>query len=114
MEGSYFKNGEITLEFKGVSVRNDLTCAVIGYDSGESSFKMIMMPMADMKIETIGSSHYWGDIYKSLSTGWVQKVDMTEIVLSETSLPVPPGKVNSVVERRILIRNVSQKEFESE
>jgi hypothetical protein len=37
--GSFFKNGEITLEFKGLSQVNGKLCALIGYDSGESSFK---------------------------------------------------------------------------
>jgi len=114
LEGSYFKNGEITLEFKGIGVQNNSPCAIIGYDSGESSFKMIMVSMPDVKTETNGSSHYWGDIYKSMATGWVQQVDMTEVVFSETSLPFPPGKVNAMTERALLIRNVSEQEFESE
>ncbi len=114
LEGSHFKNGEITLEFKGIGVQNDSPCAIIGYDSGESTFKMIMVPMPDVKTETNGSSHYWGDIYKSTATRWVQKVHMTEVVHSETTLPFPPGKVHSNVERSLLIRNVSHQEFEAE
>jgi hypothetical protein len=109
--GSSFKNGEITLEFKGVSLVNGKPCALLEYDSGESSFKMIMKPMPDMEVRTIGSSHYFGDIYKDLATQWVQKVTMTELVVSETTLPMPPNKINSVIERNIAIRNVSEGEF---
>jgi hypothetical protein len=110
-EGSSFKNGEITLEFKGLSYVNDKECALLGFDSGESSFKMIMNPVPDMEIVTVGSSHYKGDIYKDLNTNWVQKVTLNEFVISETSLPMPPNKINAVIERNILIKNVSQEEF---
>ena len=108
-----FGNGEITLEFKGLSVVCDRYCALLGYDSGQSSFKMIMKPMPNMEIQTVGSSHYKGDIYKDLATNWVQKVTMTEFVVSETILPMPPNKITSVIERDIIIRNVSEKEFGS-
>ncbi|MCK4344489.1 MAG: hypothetical protein KAX05_04325, partial [Bacteroidales bacterium] len=86
-------------------------CAIVGYDSGESSFEMIMNPMPNMEVHTVGSSHYMGDIYKDLTTNWVQKITMTEIVISETTLPMPPNKVNSVIERNIIIRNVNENEF---
>ena len=112
-EGSFFKNGEITLEFKGLSVVNGRPCALIEYDSGESSFKTIMKPASNIEIQTVGSSHYKGDIYKDLATNWVQKITMNEIVISETTLPMPPNKINSVIERNIIIRNISQKEFGS-
>jgi hypothetical protein len=36
---------------------------------------------------------------------------MYELVVSETTLPTPPGKVNSVIERDIVVRNISAKEF---
>jgi hypothetical protein len=100
--GSVFKNGEITLEFKGLSLVNGQSCALIGYDSGQSSFKMMT---------TSGSSHYFGDIYKDLASGWVQRATMTEVVVSETTLPAPPHKFNAVIERLIEICNVSEKEF---
>jgi hypothetical protein len=111
LAGSFFKNGEITLEFKGVSVVNGKSCALLAYDSGESSFKMLTRLTPEMEIRTIGSSHYFGDIYKDLATQWVQKVTMAELVVSETTLPMPLNKINSVIERNIVIWNVSEDEF---
>jgi hypothetical protein len=64
-----------------------------------------------MEIRTVGSSHYKGDIYIDLLTNWVKKVTMYELVVSEVTLPTPPGKVNSVIERDIIVRNVSAAEF---
>lgn len=110
-EGSFFRNGEITLTFKGLTMENGHPCALIGYDSGNSAFKMIMHPMPDMEIVSVGSSHYWGDIAKSLTSQWVQKATMVELVVAEAALPMPPGKIHSVVERSISIHNVSRDEF---
>jgi hypothetical protein len=64
-----------------------------------------------MEVRTVGSSHYKGDIYIDLSTNWVKKVTMYELVVSETALPMPPNKINSVIERDIIVRNVSAGEF---
>jgi len=106
--GSYFKNGEVTLKFKGLSIENEKTCAILEYDSGESSFYMIMRPAPSSEIPTKGSSHYWGDIFKDISTGWIQKATLHEMVVSESTVPGLPNKVNMVVERSIEIRNVKR------
>jgi hypothetical protein len=73
-EGSTFKNGEITLEFKGLSLVDGASCAILAYDSGESSFQMLMEPMPNMEARTVGSSHYFGDIHIDLATRWARKV----------------------------------------
>jgi hypothetical protein len=109
-EGSYFKNGEITLTFKGLGLVNEKACGIIEYDSGESSFYMLMKPTPAMEITTKGSSHYWGDIYKDVTKGWIQKAILHEIVISQTTVPGMPGKINAVVERSIDIKNVRRKD----
>jgi hypothetical protein len=110
-KGSTFKNGEVTLEFKGLSIVTGATCVLIGYDSGESSFQMIINPIPDIEIRIKGSSHYMGDIYIDLATNWVTKATLNEFVVTEVTLPMPPNKVNVVVERDILIRNVTADEI---
>ncbi|HEV8082588.1 MAG TPA: hypothetical protein VGP55_05270 [Chitinophagaceae bacterium] len=110
-EGSYFKNGKITLEFKGLGLINEKTCAILEYDSGESSFYMLTKPMANMEVSTKGSSHYWGDIYKDLTTGWIQKAVLHELVVSETIVPGLSNKINSIIERNINIKNVLRLNF---
>ena len=107
-KGSYFKNGEITLAFKGLSLVNEKTCAVLEYDSGESSFYMLVKPMPNMEIPTKGSSHYWGDIFKDLNSGWIQNATLHELVVSETTVPSISNKINSVIERSITIKNVKR------
>jgi hypothetical protein len=100
-EGSTFKNGEVTLEFKGISLVAGSLCGLVAFDSGESSFHMIMRPTPKMEIDTVGSSHYKGDLYIDLESYWVRKVVMDEVVVSETTLPMPPNKVNAVIEREL-------------
>ncbi len=106
-EGSVFRNGEITLEFKGIGIMNKKSCAILGYDSGASSFLMLMEPMPSMQVNTTGSSHYWGDIFKDLQSGWIQKANLKEIVVSETVISGQANKVHAVIERSIDIRNVT-------
>ncbi len=110
-EGSTFKNGEVTLEFKGISLVDDILCSVVAFDSGESSFNMIIQPMPEMEIKTVGSSHYKGDLFIDMKSNWVQKVVMDEIVVSETILPMPPHKINAVIERMSTIRSVNESVF---
>lgn len=110
-EGSTFKNGVATLEFKGISLVDGRLCSLVAFDSGESSFHMIMRPTPNMEIDTVGSSHYKGDLYIDLESYWVRKVVMDEVVVSETVLPMPPNKVNAVIERETTIHNVSKEKF---
>jgi len=108
-KGSYFKNGKITLAFKGLSSINESPCALLDFDSGESAFKVIINPTPEMELETVGSSHYKGDIYLDLATKWVLKVVMDEFVITETKLPFPPNKINAVAERISVINNATEK-----
>jgi len=110
-EGSYFKNGEVTLELKGVSIVDGAPCAVVTYDSGESSLEMAVEPMPDFKVTTVGTSHYFGDLFIDLETLWPRKVTLGELVITETRLPAPPNKINAVCERHLTIRSVPEEEF---
>jgi hypothetical protein len=107
-EGSTFKNGQITLEFKGLSLVDGAACAVVAYDSGESSFQMIVTPMPNMEVRSVGGSHYKGDLHIDLATRWVRKATMDELVVTETTVP-GMAKINSVIERTVTIRNVGGK-----
>ncbi len=108
-EGSTFKNGEVTLEFKGLSLVDGAACAVVTYDSGESSFQMLMNPMPNIEVRSVGSSHYKGDLHVDLATRWVRKATMDELVVTETVVPGMANKINAVIERTTTIRNVGRK-----
>jgi hypothetical protein len=101
--GSTFKNGEITLELKGTTMVNGESSAIVGYDSGDSSLHMTMVPAPQMKVEMKGGSHYWGDLVINLQTQWVEKATLSEIVVSETTVPGMPEKIHSVIERWLVL-----------
>lgn len=118
-EGSVFRNGDVRLVFKGVSLVDGAACALVGYDSGESTLKMIMPMTADKDIVTVGGSEYLGDIYIDLATRWVRKVTLDEFVVTETRLPAmgqgPAAqgqKIQAYTVRHLLTRMVSREEFE--
>lgn len=110
-EGSFFRNGEVTLEFKGLSIADDVACAIVGFDSGDSSFKLNVKTTPDMEIKTVGAAHYWGDLYIELESRWVRKVEMGELVVSKVTLGSQKD-INSVMERSTTIRAMDKDKFE--
>jgi hypothetical protein len=126
-EGSVFRNGEVTLELKGAGIVEGAACAIVGYDSGESTLRMIMPLGAGQDMETVGGSEYKGDIYVDLASRWVRKVTMDEFVLTETRLPARgpaaagagPGagqgqKIQAYTVRHVLMRMISKEEYEGD
>jgi hypothetical protein len=110
-EGSYFKNGEVTLEFKGLSTVDGVACAIVGFDSGDSSFKFSVQPTPDMEIKTVGAAHYWGDLHIELDSRWVRTVEMGELTVSKVTLG-DQQNIKSVMERHTTIRALDKDEFE--
>jgi hypothetical protein len=127
-KGSVFRNGDVRMTFKGVGVVDGAACAIVGYDSGESTLKIIvpMGPTAD--IVTEGGSEYIGDIYLDLATRWVRKVTLDEFVVTETRVPAMGAtagtgqgqaqeqrqgqKIQAYTVRHLLTRMVGKEEFE--
>ena len=110
-EGSVFRNGEVTLILKGISRINNKTCALVGFDSGESSFTMHIEAMKDMIVTTNGSSHYFGDLYIDLETQWPLRTELAEFIVSETQIPSMQMTHPGIVERRVNIENISKDEL---
>jgi hypothetical protein len=108
-KGSIFKNGEATLELKGLGLVDGASCALLGFDSGQSSFQMVMKPMPNMEVHSVGASHYKGDIYVDLATKWVRQAVMDELVVTESTVPTLPKPIDTVIERNVTIRNVTPK-----
>jgi len=109
LEGSTFKNGEVTVEFKGLSVADGATSAILHVDSGDGSFIMAFSHEG-MEVKTVGGTHYWADIYLDLASKWVKKsevivVDMTKTTTGDQVL------ATSVVETTTIIKSVPEAEF---
>ncbi len=115
-EGSFFRNGEITLTLKGLGIIGEAPCAIVGFDSGASSFRMLMEPTPGLEVKSVGASHYFGDIYVDLASRWPRKVDMGELVISQTKVPMPgnapPMTIDSIQERKSVIKAVTKGVFD--
>ena len=110
-EASSWKNGEITLEFKGLGVIDGNPCAILSLDSGQCSLVMPMTYMPIMNLKTVGTSHYRADIYLDLASKWVRKLEMTLSEITVTSMwGVPVDK--SVPVSTLTIRAMSKAEFD--
>jgi len=118
--GSFFRNGEVKLVFKGLGLVDGAACAVIGHDSGESTLRMIMPLGAGRDMVTEGGSEYIGDIYIDLETRWVRKITLDEFVVTETRMPGPGGltgqgaKIPNYTVRHLLTRLVGKEEYEKD
>jgi hypothetical protein len=110
--GSVFRLGEVTLELKGLSLVDGHRCALVGYDSGDASLTMTVKPAPQVSLGVRGSSHFFGDLHVDLASQTVRKATLAEFVVQETSGAVLPQKIQTVVERRILLRALSKEEFE--
>jgi hypothetical protein len=110
-KGSFWKNGEVTLEFKDVGAVDDAPCAILGLDWGECRWAMPMTIMRPMRLKTVGVSFCRGDIYLDLESKWVRKLVTTlteETVTSMWGIPVDRSKPVTT----LTIRAMSKDEFD--
>ena len=110
-KGSEFRNGEITLEFKGLSMVDSVACALLEYDSGDSSFIMYMDAMPGMDMIAEGASHYMGDVYVELGSKWLRKATLYELVVTQVT---SNGKssANGIIERKLRLESMTKEEFD--
>ncbi|HTS33791.1 MAG TPA: hypothetical protein VMI55_07660 [Thermoplasmata archaeon] len=110
--GSTFRNGELTLELKGLSLVDGRPCALVNYDSGESTLRMAFIQPTGEDVAMEGGSEYRGDLYIDLESGWVRKVTLHESVVTQSSTASRPSKIPGYTVRHILLRVMSQQDFE--
>ena len=103
--GSSFKNGEISLELKGVSMIDGAPCALVAYDAGESKLRMITQDSEGKRSVTEGGSHYKGDLYVDLTTRWVRKATLDEYQVSQSSSAGDASRTDEYTVRHILLKS---------
>ncbi|MFC2029220.1 hypothetical protein ACFLWA_00650 [Chloroflexota bacterium] len=112
-KGSFWKNGEVTLEFKVLAEVDGKPCAVLRLDWGECTWAMPMTIMRLMRLKTKGVSTCRGDIYLDLESKWVRKLVMTlseNTVTTMWGIPVDRSKP----ETTLTIRAVSEEAFDGD
>jgi len=112
LEGSKFLHGIETLEFKGLSVVDGKTCAILGFDEKGGGYVMYIKPMPILKVKTVGGTRVSGDIYIDLESLWVKKVIATVMDMTKTTMFGIPVEI-SIPITTLTIRSVNKEEFES-
>jgi hypothetical protein len=74
-DGSVFKHDALEIEFKGLSLVDDMPSAILGFESG-GSFKVATSPAPNVVVETVGRSRFHGDVYVDLASKWPRRVWM--------------------------------------
>jgi hypothetical protein len=110
--GSVFRNGELALELKGISLVDNRPCALVNYDSGESTLRMAFIHRGSEDVMMEGGSEYAGDLYIDLASGWVRKVTLNEFVVTQTNTASQSNKIPSYTVRHILLRLIGKQDFE--
>ena len=109
-EGSIYKAGKETLEFKGVSVVADKPCALLGVDGGEGSYTMAIEVGPKVISNTVGGTRYFGDIHVDLESMWLKKAAITVIDVTETSIE-NQVVANTTIESRYRIWSITEEEY---
>jgi hypothetical protein len=84
--GSTFRNGEVSLEFKGVGFVDDALCALLTYDAGQSKLRFVVPIPPNKEGITNGLSLYKGDIYVDLASRWVRRATLDEYMTQRTAV----------------------------
>ena len=77
-----FQNRDVQLEWVGKSQRNGKECAVIGYSAFFNPLEI-----ANGGVDLKGRSHYWGQMWVSLTTRQIEFATLDEDVMGELKLP---------------------------
>lgn len=111
-EGSTFKGGGSTLEFKGLSLLDGVPCAILSYDTGMGSFTMTFEVMPGMEVTSFGVTYITADIYLDLSSKWMKKA---EIIVVDSTKAIMGDQVidRSIVQTINTIKAVSEGEFQA-
>jgi hypothetical protein len=110
-DSSFWKNGEITLSFNGLSIVDAKPCAVLGLNSGVCHWSMPMTYMPIMNLKTVGVSNYQANIYLDLESKWVRKLDMVLFEKTTTTMwGIPVDK--SIPVTKLAIRALTKDDFD--
>jgi hypothetical protein len=110
-DSAFWKNGEITLAFNGLSIVDGKACAVLSLDTGVCHWSMPMTYMPIMNLKTVGVSNYQADIYLGLESKWVRKLELVLFEKTTTTMwGIPVEK--SIPVTKLSIRAISKTEFD--
>jgi len=100
-EGS-FENKDFNLEWIGITEKNGVTCAIIKYSAMNNPMKL---KYGNTLMR--GRSHYWGEIYVSLTTKHIEYAFLMEDVISDVENKVTEEKKAGYTLRTITFSKIN-------
>lgn len=113
LDGSVFKHGVSTRDFKGLSIVDGATCALVSFDERGGGYVMLMQPMPLLRVKTVGGTYYGGDLYIDLESLWVKKVTVSVTDITTTTMFGIPVAIAVLVTTQT-IKSVSKAEFDQD
>ncbi len=92
-----FENKDIILTWIGITEKNNEICAIIKYSVMNNPLKV----KTDY-ITMVGRSHYWGEVYVSLSDKQIEYASLSEDVVTDVSIS---GQTDNIL--GYTVRNIS-------
>ena len=96
-----FENKDIRITWLGITKINDKLCAILKYSVMNNPLKIEYE-----NISMLGRSHYWGEIYVSLSDKQIEYANLTEDVITDVQIIGQAGNMLGYTVRTIYLVKV--------
>ncbi len=97
-----FENKDIRITWIGITEMNGETCAIMKYSAMNNPLKV---ELEDFSL--IGRSHYWGEVYVSLSDKQIEYATLSEDVLTDVKMKSVPDNLLGYSVRSISVVRIN-------
>ena len=97
-----FENKDIILTWIGITEKNNEVCAIIKYSVMNNPLKL-----ETDYIKMSGRSHYWGEVYVSLSVKQIEYAALSEDVVTDISIKGQEGNILGYTVRNISLSKIN-------
>ncbi len=97
-----FENKDVILTWVGITEKNDEVCAIIKYSVMNNPVKV----KTDF-IAMVGRSHYWGEVYVSLSDKQIEYASLSEDVVTDVSITGQADNILGYTVRNIILSKIN-------
>ena len=100
-----FKNNNILLTWKGITMINNQLCALIDFRAMDNPLE-IKMKMGEADFNMKGRSHYWGTVYISLNEKTIEYTELLEDVTMEIKMSNQPASQYAYTTRYMKVEKI--------
>lgn len=97
-----FENKDIILTWIGITEKNNEVCAIIKYSVMNNPLNLVTG-----NIIMSGRSHYWGEVYVSLSDKQIEYASLSEDVVTDVTISGQPSNILGYTVRKINLLKIN-------